>query len=87
MDFGNCFRFSRFWFYRLARSRSPKPPGLFRLARSRSPKPPGFGAGEAQRKCGQIQKQPRHLSGKALAAGSSFRQPGLRASPRLGSAN
>ena len=34
MDFGNCFRFSRFWFYRLARSRSPKPPG--------------FGAGEAQ---------------------------------------
>jgi hypothetical protein len=31
---------------------------LFRLARSRSPKPPGFGAGEVQRKCGPAALKP-----------------------------
>ena len=41
----------------------------FRLARSRSPKPPGFGAGEAQRKCGPYYCQPGHLRRKIHKVG------------------
>jgi hypothetical protein len=42
---------------------------VFRLARRRSPNPPGFGAGEARRKCGQHPITPGHHRRKIRKVG------------------